>query len=1697
MNSVLFNAILSMDAYNRGYNPGIQFGNLASGESATINEQIGLATITQDSRVLTDPGSGSRLDQPAGFYAVAYDVGGAGSIISYRGTDDALDPIYGWPVSTGLPDADQGILAFGFYNWIATDMNNGNPIDPRNASISLTGHSLGGGLAGLVGSVYAKSGDLFDNMPFELAANNTALSGVANQSFGDLVYGGWSGWSGSNPWAPTISSSSSSALQTYSLDGEFLAWARPLQQTPETVYSLPGNPNLSPFFPDALDLHSMSSLVIHTYAETEIPTQTNWYSASTFFWPVLYDDVFAGEIGFADSLDVKGSDQNLGEYSSLLRQTLAYSAIDEGTRIFGDTGIRALYDDAGNFGDALNYVGLGTGSTIEALATDISKSFIAFAGQAAIQEKEIASSNPAILDGVLTYTDTTTEHTLRIDLTGTKWSNNLGPVQSVFDARTHVGELLYDGILNQAGDFEELDDLLQLLYLGNPVSSVGKALFGLQSGETTTLNDFGTFFVGTQGGDNTVTTAGGHTQFGMGGVDTLRGGTSSDYLHGGEGDDILYAGNGSVFKDVLIGGAGDDTLYGEGGINFLVGGEGNNTIWGGTGADTLIYQDVSSLYAIYNNTGWQVSHTRSVGSGVDTATDTENITAEDFLQTNVLDFSLYSTGSSVGLDFEDRSIVFNSRKPGIDIVTNALIELPNFIFINAENMAHIIGTTSQDTFTVDSVNGRTFDGFVGTSADSIIYTGEWDALGITLDTTLNTVTLNNNSGVQDTILNFESFSLTKHDDVVVSTAEQYGFAGNDGDDHFTITFLPTQANNSISVLGGVGYDILDSSQSTVNISLTHDIGPVNVTAKGVEEIYLGSGDDRVEFTTSAFASQEDVFYDLGGGYDTVELVGASVFGGLNLPTDFDFSDSNFYISGNTVYANGRNIYQNADAIKEAAYILVEDLTVDHSASLIDYSLLSGSGVTIDFQNQTVTSGATTKNLLNRVYNVIGSDLDDVFILDGAFLPNNAYLALGDGDDIVRSSVGNLMSPTHRIRYSAGHDTIEGYVTRDIYLDDSISYGDISQPIYSNLTYVNTSSGFNYYIGDIRVNIAGAGSLTFEGYSIRESISNPGVFGHGGNGPDLVLSNGDYIVNFASLVTGGTNPFAPEIIDIYGDDNVSFASESQAVSIDLGLGNDTATGTQFNDIIRGHLGNDTLSGLGGNDQIYGGLGNDTITGGSGFDRLYGDRGDDTLMGDAGNDILYGGEGSNTLHGGADDDTLYGGSGNDFLFGEGEDDTLYGGDGIDLLNGGLGNDSVYGGSGDDFLTGLDGNDILEGGEGNDEIQAGIGNDRLVGGAGDDILNGDSGNDVYVFTLGAGTDTITENSGFDIIEFGPGIFLDDVFFSKIGNDLDIRVGNGGLIVEDFFLGSNNVVEQINFYDGASFDVTTILSANQFETFMATSAADIINGGSGFDTVDYSQSGSSVTIDLSDSSLNSGGYAQGDVLTSIEGLIGSGFDDRLYGDAENNVFNAGNGDDFIQARSGDDNVFGEDGNDTIIGGKGADRLYGGDGNDVLHGNGVEAAEIQAVLAGFPGTVYNEDFNSFYFFAPASVLPATWNDLFLVAPSVAFNGAGAHMANITSSEEFDYVAQLIGNEAVWLGGTDLCRKVIGSGHKAQKLVLFSSMPHYPISMPMKTSLRVSLCLQLAEIRLLMRSLWPSLMAGQILIQLPLPVFLLNGMQAP
>jgi serralysin len=116
-------------------------------------------------------------------------------------------------------------------------------------------------------------------------------------------------------------------------------------------------------------------------------------------------------------------------------------------------------------------------------------------------------------------------------------------------------------------------------------------------------------------------------------------------------------------------------------------------------------------------------------------------------------------------------------------------------------------------------------------------------------------------------------------------------------------------------------------------------------------------------------------------------------------------------------------------------------------------------------------------------------------------------------------------------------------------------------------------------------------------------------------------------------------------------------------------------------------------------------------------------------------------------------------------------------------------------------------------------------------------------------------------------------------------------------------------------------LLGQSGDDVLIGGAGADRLNGGSGYDVASYETATGAVIANLGDSALN-GAAATGDVYTSIEGLVGSAFDDSLIGDTLENLLMGGGSGDLL---------FGLGGDDRLFGGRGSDTLYGGSGDDAF----------------------------------------------------------------------------------------------------------------------------------------------------------------------
>lgn len=162
-------------------------------------------------------------------------------------------------------------------------------------------------------------------------------------------------------------------------------------------------------------------------------------------------------------------------------------------------------------------------------------------------------------------------------------------------------------------------------------------------------------------------------------------------------------------------------------------------------------------------------------------------------------------------------------------------------------------------------------------------------------------------------------------------------------------------------------------------------------------------------------------------------------------------------------------------------------------------------------------------------------------------------------------------------------------------------------------------------------------------------------------------------------------------------------------------------------------------------------------------------------------------------------------------------------------------------------------------------GNGGGTLDGGAGFDRLEGGTGGDDYVLGLDYDEDTISDAGGFDIVTFGAGIDVENIAFTRIGqdaNDLLIEIGGqnrSALIIEGQFSGGDNAIEEFETDDGIFFTDLQIQN---------------------------------LLLDQSS----------------------TGGDDTIIGFETNDIIVAQSGDDIIEVRAGDDLVDGGEGRDTVV---------------------------------------------------------------------------------------------------------------------------------------------------------------------------------------
>jgi VCBS repeat-containing protein len=117
------------------------------------------------------------------------------------------------------------------------------------------------------------------------------------------------------------------------------------------------------------------------------------------------------------------------------------------------------------------------------------------------------------------------------------------------------------------------------------------------------------------------------------------------------------------------------------------------------------------------------------------------------------------------------------------------------------------------------------------------------------------------------------------------------------------------------------------------------------------------------------------------------------------------------------------------------------------------------------------------------------------------------------------------------------------------------------------------------------------------------------------------------------------------------------------------------------------------------------------------------------------------------------------------------------------------------------------------------------------------------------------------------------------------------------------------------------TLIGGNGNDTIVGGNGINHLDGGDGFDSVSFADANEAMAINLNFGRSSTSTELK-DYISGFEHVIGTDYDDTIYGAAQSEILDGGDDDDRIEANAG---------NDTLIGGSGADEMHGGVGYDWL----------------------------------------------------------------------------------------------------------------------------------------------------------------------
>lgn len=1231
MISVQDAALLSLKAYD--FNGAIT--NQSTGFGATLGSYVPLNTQT----FVEAYGDAS---VSANFGAMAYS-NGQEIVIAYTGTDafwqDAPD---GYGTGTGATTSPQAELALAFYQAV----KDANP----NAQVVLTGHSLGGGLAGYVAGLYGETAVLFDNMDYDTAVQNAyndvamyntweadvALNGEDSPYYTlymgeteyytnlrDRIYGT------DSAFQPDLS-----GISAYSVQGEFLELNR---SNVSTILSLGDDVALNPFS----ELHNLSLLNIRYFMSiNSLPEQVS--EVGKYIFPTLFDESIAQSVGYANSEELLSS--------------LAYSISS------GGLPVSAFSDDAQDVGSA-SAAGLGAAadagnSWAEIVLRELAQASVQYAGY-------LAHSNASGIDPVGVLTFNAGEQSVTIDYSSVTWSA-FGQQPTELAGRTE----LMDAATRNDLDFAIIEDFSGHLrhYLeAEPVDVIGKATIatGAASGPITLpsseLTDY-QMFIGSQVADHVIGSeesdllfagraddgglpmdsnpdileggSGADMLVGSFGAATLIGGEGSDYIIGGAANDTIHGGRptteddgpfideimGAEYvpftvdseADVIAAGAGDDTVYISGAQDIVSLGDGEDDIyierspeqsdqmsliWGGEGADSYYFNTTCSVLFAY---------------------------CDDLTEDMLLGVDLWNLNNAISNYFNVDYVIINSDSAdrlyvGDEEIESASIYSSSFDrhledFFEYESSDEYYESQQiyvpTEVLYTDSVETRNW------------YTHTGEETGLDMNpSTYSVGVIDPNDPVQfgSEYLNRVDIDYPGHE----SSVDFFGFTDGTAGIEFADSTHQEQVDINFSYYGisVTGWEYLTETSS-------------GWEAQNVTYNTTGLISSEVERLESEAMTLPDDFNS--GGQVSLDL--------SRFLKTYDSDDGDAASGGDgpdTYYGGGgADIYYGGAGDDEAQGGSGDDEL--HGEEGDDY-LVGGSG------NDSLYGESDNDGLVGDVGNdhLLGGSGNDW--LDGG--AGNDEIDGGEGDDEV-DYYGGLSdftfkrNPDYSVTVTSsawGIDTLENVESLWLYAPDGSDY---------------TVYALSDLVPEVPEILGTSGADTLTGTDDDEMIhglddadtlfgqaGDDGLFG--GDGDDVFFpGEGSNFVDGGSgsdtvIVDGSASDFTLTLLEdksirVEGQDIANVVSNVEWIVFDAPDGEDDLSidVAQFVETATPS----TIEGTSGDDTLTGTAGSDTVNGYAGADTIFGLGQDDVIIGGDGNDVIFPGAGNNTVDGGDGSDTI---------------------------------------------------------------------------------------------------------------------------------------------------------------------------------------------------------------------------------------------------------------------------------------------------------------------------------------------------------------------------------------------------------------------------------------------------------------------------